>query len=686
VSLSQGDVCSSCPGSAGLGILLPHLAGVIVEEVVAAAGLLLVLARARAPEAACPECGTASGRVHSRYSRKLADAAIGGRQVEILLAVRRFFCLDPGCGRKTFAEQVDGLTTRYARKTPLLVGVLGRIAVAGRAGGIAAGLRPGRPRVPAGPAAPGHGRPGPRGGFPRVLGVDDFAIRRGQHYGTLLIGIETGAPLDLIEGRDAQPLADWLSARPGVEVICRDRSGAYADGARTGAPDAVQVADRFHLWQNLAKAMEKCVAAHRACLAEPALPAADDDAAPAETPAPADPSGKFADRARRKHELVRALRAEGRGLREIARHLGWGLHTVQGYDRAATWQELAESRWPTKQPSKLDPFKPYLDQHAGEGHGSFTRLFHEIKELGYDGSYSVVRNYLDQARSSGWAAGTAINTVSCTMYRVQRERAGECPMPTEHSSGGDPARTLQLLWRDPGAADSRRGPRQSLSVERVAAAAIALADSDGLGSVTMRAVAHALGVVPMSLYTYVPGKAELLDLMLDTVYCQMLRGDLSDMPWRERLAAVAQENRDLFTRHPWTAGVSTSRPPLGPGLMAKYEHEISAFEDLGLDDVEMDAALTFLLGFVQAAARSAAEAAAARQDSAMSEAQWWAANAPLLARVFDEAKYPTASRVGAAHGAAHDPDHAYTFGLQRVLDGLGALIDTSGALIDTSGA
>jgi AcrR family transcriptional regulator len=256
-------------------------------------------------------------------------------------------------------------------------------------------------------------------------------------------------------------------------------------------------------------------------------------------------------------------------------------------------------------------------------------------------------------------------------------------MSTERSSAGDPARTLQLLWREPGPADSRRGPRQGLSVERVATAAIALADTQGLGAVTMRAIAQVLGVVPMSLYTYVPGKAELLDLMLDTVYLQMPRGDLSGLPWRERLAAVAQENRDLFTLHPWIAEVATSRPPLGPGLMAKYEHELQALEGLGLDDVEMDAALTFLLGFVQGAARSAAEAAAARQDSAMSEEQWWAANAPLLTRVFDQTKYPTAARVGpaagAAHGAAYDPDHAYTFGLQRVLDGLGALVDTSGA-------
>jgi transposase len=401
VSLSQGDVCLSCPGSVDLGVLLPHLAGVIVEEVVAAAGLLLVLARARTAMAACPKCGTGSGRVHSRYQRRLADAAVGGRQVEIRLDVRRFFCPAPGCKRKTFVEQVDGLTTRYARKTPLLAGVLGHIAVAlaGRAGSrLASGLD-----VPASRQVMLRlvmATPDPEAATPRVLGVDDFAIRRGQHYGTLLIDCETGAPLDLIEGRDAQPLADWLAARPGVEVICRDRASAFADGARAGAPDAVQVADRFHLWQNLAKAVEKCVAAHRACLAGPAPPPEPGDqappgAVPAETRAP-ELTGKFAERAKRNHALVHALRAEGRGIREIARHLGWGQHTVQRYDRAATWEELVDGRWKGPRPSRLDPFKPYLDQHADGRHGSFTRLFREIKAMGYDGSYPVVRDYLSQ--------------------------------------------------------------------------------------------------------------------------------------------------------------------------------------------------------------------------------------------------------------------------------------------------
>jgi transposase len=337
----------SCPGAVDLGILLPHLAGVIIEGVAAVTGLLLVTARVRALEASCPKCGTVSRRVHSRYARTLADAAIGGRQVEIRLAVRRFFCTAGCCTRRTFAEQVEGLTVRYARKTPLLAGVLGSIAVAlaGRAGSrLAAGLG-----IPASRQVMLRlvmATPDPEAATPRVLGVDDFAIRRGQHYGTLLIDIETGAPLDLLEGRDARPLA----AHPGVEVICRDRSGSYADGARTGAPQAIQVADRFHLWQNLAKAAEKCVAAHRACLAEPAPPPAPQEQSPAlpepEDARQPDPGGKYAERTRQHHDLVRQLRAEGRGLREIARHPGWGLHTVQRLDRAATWQELADGRSP----------------------------------------------------------------------------------------------------------------------------------------------------------------------------------------------------------------------------------------------------------------------------------------------------------------------------------------------------
>lgn len=241
----------------------------------------------------------------------------------------------------------------------------------------------------------------------------------------------------------------------------------------------------------------------------------------------------------------------------------------------------------------------------------------------------------------------------------------------------DPDVTLRLLWR--AEVIPRRGPRQGLSVDAVVAAAVQLADTAGLVALTMRRVAQHLGVAPMSLYTYVPGKGELLDLMLDAVYAAMPRSDTAGRPWRERAAAVAAENRALYADHPWAATVSTSRPPLGPGLMAKYEHELAAFDGLGLDDVTIDAALTHLLNFVRAAARDVADARAQRQATAMTDAQWWAANAPLLERVLDPAAYPLATRVGSAAGSAqdsaYDPERAYAFGLARVLDGLAALIE-----------
>jgi AcrR family transcriptional regulator len=246
------------------------------------------------------------------------------------------------------------------------------------------------------------------------------------------------------------------------------------------------------------------------------------------------------------------------------------------------------------------------------------------------------------------------------------------PIPSARTGAGDPARTLRLLWRDP-AAGPRHGPRQGLTVSQVIDAATALADAEGLDAVTMRRVATSLGVVPMTLYTYVPGKAELLDLMLDSAYARMPRADTAGQPWRQRLAVIAAENRALFEAHPWAAAISTVRPPLGPGLIAKYEHELSALDGLGLDDVQIDDALTHLLAFVQAWARAAADARSNR-ESGMDDEQWWAAHAPLLEEVLDPVAYPLAARVGTAagtaHGAAYDPEHAYQFGLQVVLDGL----------------
>jgi AcrR family transcriptional regulator len=249
-------------------------------------------------------------------------------------------------------------------------------------------------------------------------------------------------------------------------------------------------------------------------------------------------------------------------------------------------------------------------------------------------------------------------------------------MATERSSAGDPDRTLALLWRRD--VRTRRGPRPGLTVDRVVDEAIVLADREGSAAVTMRRLAHAVGVAPMTLYTYVPGKAELLDLMLDAVYARMPRADTADRPWRARATAVAEENRVLFTAHPWTSAVSTSRPPLGPGQMTKYEHELRALDGLGLSDVELDAALAHLLAFVRSHARDAADALAAQRESRWDDEQWWAVNGPLLAQVLDESAYPMAARVGTAagraQGGAWSADHAWSFGLDVVLDGLAARV------------
>ncbi len=255
---------------------------------------------------------------------------------------------------------------------------------------------------------------------------------------------------------------------------------------------------------------------------------------------------------------------------------------------------------------------------------------------------------------------------------------------TEYSGSGDPQRSMELLWglqQRP-----KRGPKPRLTVEQIVQAAIGVADAEGWAALSMRRVAEQLGVAPMSLYTYVPSKAELIDVMLDAVHGELASPE--DVPgnWRARLERIARENWALYLRHPWMLRIATSRPVMGPNVIARYDHELRAVSELGLTDVEMDLVVSLVNGHVEGAARRAVEAAQAEQHTGMTDAQWWEAHAPLLEKVFDANRHPLAARVGsaagAAYGAASDPAHAFEFGLQRVLDGIAVFIEARSAQPD----
>jgi transposase len=401
VSLSQVNGCLSCQHEVGWGRLLPHLSGTVVEAAELAGGRLCLWARARAGQGVCPRCGRVSGRVHSAYQRRLADMPVGGHRVVVRLRVRRFFCASQDCPAVTFAEQIEGLTSRWSRRTPPLARALTAIALAlaGRAGARLAavlGLVAGRSSLLRLVMA----LPDPGGGLVAVLGVDDFAFRRGRDYGTVLVNAETGRPVDLLPGRDADTLARWLREHPGAGVICRDRAGAYADGARQGAPEAIQVADRWHLWHNLAGYVEKTVARHRDCLRQPEpehQPPPGQQAAAAALLQRAE-RGALASHVQQRYEQVMTLRAQAMSLAAIARQTGLALQTVRRYCQAGSAGELLAVILDGP-PSPLDAHKPYLNQRFSEGATSARQLHAELRARGYQGSYPTVARYLQPLRT-----------------------------------------------------------------------------------------------------------------------------------------------------------------------------------------------------------------------------------------------------------------------------------------------
>jgi transposase len=388
-------------GVSVLGAFAPHLAGLRVERVADDGDGVMLAASSRAGSACCPVCGSPSSRVHAWYTRTIEDLPAGGRPVRVVLAVRRFRCLEPGCVRSTFAEQVQGFSVRYRRRSVPLLALLAvaGLELAGRAGArMAAAL--GAAVHPSTVLREVMALPVPEvSAAPQVTGIDDFALRKGHVYGTVIIDVRTGRAVDLLPDREAGTVADWFRARPGASIICRDRARAYGDAARDGAPDAAQVADLWHLWHNLGERVTQTAARHRASCLTPD-PASPDPGGTSPAPGPAGPLPGTGERpavtrTRERHAVIHQLLAAGHGKTAIAGTLNLSRQTVSRYARAATAGDIL----PAARDSALDPHKPWLHQRWNEGTRDAATLHAEITARGYTGHIMNLYRYIQPFRA-----------------------------------------------------------------------------------------------------------------------------------------------------------------------------------------------------------------------------------------------------------------------------------------------
>ena len=252
-------------------------------------------------------------------------------------------------------------------------------------------------------------------------------------------------------------------------------------------------------------------------------------------------------------------------------------------------------------------------------------------------------------------------------------------MKTDDKSLENINRTLRLLWRNRlGEGEARRGPKQRLSVEKVIQVGIEIADAEGLDALTIRKAAERLKIGTMSLYTYVPGRAELIALMADQV---MGETELPPHPQslRGRLRAIARLTWDETHRHPWLLQAASSRPWVGPNSVERYEWQLTAIEHQGFTDIEMDQIVALLTGTAENLARVSINMQTARATSDLTDAEWWSLHGPILSQLMRDEDYPVAARVGQAAGeeynSATDPERTFEFALERIIDGLELLLE-----------
>jgi transposase len=369
-----------------------------------------------APTAACPLCGLPSSAIHSRYQRRLTDVPWGARTVHVQLTARKFLCRKATCRRRIFTERLPDLIATYARKTHRLITALRAIGLA--LGGQAGARLAARLRLPTSPSTLlrlAQTAPVPHPPALQAVGVDEWAWRRGHRYGTILVDLVTHRVVDLLPDRSAASVAAWLTQHPTLTVVCRDRSDLYADGIRRGAPQAVQVVDRFHLVHNLRQALEAVLIDRRPALQAAAVcmamalthvngpsPVVPMYRGRRLTPKPAPPPVQRPPRHARWvtiYEALHRLHAQGTPIATMARQLGISRPTVYAYLR---WDTPPGPRRLQRPPSArvLTPYVPYLIRRWRESGADSRQLWREIQTLGYTHPARTVGRFITQLRQA----------------------------------------------------------------------------------------------------------------------------------------------------------------------------------------------------------------------------------------------------------------------------------------------
>ena len=355
--------------------------------------------------AVCPHCQTVSERVHSYYPRHPADVPLAGYNVLMNIAVPRFFCDNEHCQAKTFADRMSTLIEPYAHRTNRLAQQQQQIAFAlgGEAGErllAVIGMKVSSDTL----IRLIRKMPEPDVTAPRVLGVDDWAKRKGQTYGTILVDLEAHQAIDLLPDRTAESFAKWLEEHPGVEVISRDRGVEYIRGANEGAPDAIQTADRWHLLDNYQDALKRMMESKHACLVaavdEPnqnkveqtldnpiSLPSRELSETPPKMTKKEEQSQERRNERQKRFESVKELHRLGLSKSSIADHLNLNWRTIDKYIRVDKCP-LYVGR--SKGSNLLDPYMDYMTKRWEEGCHNAMQIYHEIVELGFGGGRRTV--------------------------------------------------------------------------------------------------------------------------------------------------------------------------------------------------------------------------------------------------------------------------------------------------------